>query len=150
MPWSVPTSNDDAEIVSGAAGAADAAAILALHHEAGWSTGSVYGDVLVSREGDDVVAAIHLVSFPPHDVLVGAMVVRANRRGRGIGAELMRSAMASTQGVWWLECRRERVAFYRRLGFGLVDEAAVPPDIRATIGVHPSRPQVFMRREVDD
>ena len=46
----------------------------------------------------------------------------------------MRSAMAATPGVWWLECRRERVAFYRRLGFDLVEEAAVPPDIRATIG----------------
>jgi GNAT superfamily N-acetyltransferase len=149
MPWSVPTSNDDAEIVIGAAGAADTDAVLSLHHEAGWSTGTVYGDVLVSREGDDVVAAIHLVSFPPHDVLVGAMVVREHRRGRGIGAALMRAAMASTPGVWWLECRRERVAFYRRLGFDLVEEAAVPPDIRATIGAHPSRPQVFMRRDVD-
>ena len=63
MPWSVPTSNDDAEIVIGAAGAADAAAVLALHREAGWTTQTLYGDVLVARDGDDVIAAIHLVSF---------------------------------------------------------------------------------------
>ncbi len=150
MPWSVPPLDDDAvtEVVIGAARDADADAILALHREAGWSTSVVYGDVLVSRQGDAVVGVVHVVAFPPRDVLVGAMVVRQDRRGRGIGADLMRAAMAAAPGTWWLECRHERIAFYRRLGFDLVDEGAVPRDVRSTVGEHPSRPQWFMRREV--
>jgi N-acetylglutamate synthase-like GNAT family acetyltransferase len=123
-------------------------AILALHREAGWSTRSVYGKVAVVREDGEVIGAIHLVAFAPRHVLVGAIVVREDRRGQGLGARLMRAAMAGAPGIWWLECRRERAAFYRRLGFAVVAEAAVPPAIRTTIGTQRSRPQVFMRREV--
>jgi N-acetylglutamate synthase-like GNAT family acetyltransferase len=141
--------DDDAsaQIVVREARDADHEVIRALHREAGWAVGEVDGYVLVSEVDCEVVAAVHLHHFPHREFLVTAMVVRADRRGAGIGAELMCSAMASTPGTWWLECRHERVAFYRRLGFDVVDESAVPPDIRSVIGAHPSRSQFFMRRE---
>ena len=34
----------------------------------------------------------------------------------------MRAAMTGRPGVWWLECRKERVAFYERLGYTTVPE----------------------------
>jgi N-acetylglutamate synthase-like GNAT family acetyltransferase len=141
--------DDDAssQIVVREARDADREAIAALHREAGWATGAFDGDVWISEADGEVVAAIHLSHFPQREVLVAAMVVREDRRGAGIGADLMRAVMASTPGTWWLECRHERIGFYRRIGFDVVDEAAVPPDIRQSIGVHPSRAQFFMRRE---
>ena len=73
-------------MIVGPAQVADHEAILALHREAGWSTSTVYGDVLIVRAGDRVVAAIHLMAFPSRDFLVIAMVVGGDRRGQGIGA----------------------------------------------------------------
>ena len=126
----------------------DREAILALHREAGWRARDVLGEVLVARLGGTVVGAVHLLRYPPADILVGAIVVRGDVRGRGIGGVLMRVAMTGRPGVWWLECRRERVAFYERLGYALVAETAVAPAVRAAIGSQPSRRQQFMTRVV--
>ena len=127
---------------------ADRAAILALHREAGWRGGEILGEVLVARLDGAVVGAVHLLRYPPAEILVGAIVVRRWLRGRGTGAALMRAAMTGRAGTWWLECRRERVAFYERLGYALVAEDEVASAVRAAIGAHPSRPQCFMTRVV--
>jgi GNAT superfamily N-acetyltransferase len=126
----------------------DRDAILALHREAGWRAEQVLGEVLVARLGGAVAGAVHLLRYPPDEVLVGAIVVCERLRGRGIGAALMRGAMTGRPGRWWLECRQERIAFYERLGYAVVAGDAVAPAVRDAIGEHRSRAQTFMTRAV--
>jgi N-acetylglutamate synthase-like GNAT family acetyltransferase len=121
-------------------------AILALHHEAGWPVTHVDGEVWVAREAGQLVGSAQFIELGPALILVDAVVVHTDARNRGIGAELVRKALARRAAHWWLECRRERVAFYERLGFSLVDEIEVPPLIKRRIGSNPSRRQHFLHR----
>src|SRR5262249_56436636 len=66
----------------------DRDAILALHREAGWRAQEVLGEVLVARLDGRVVGAVHLLGYPPDEILVGAIVVGRRWRGRGIGGAL--------------------------------------------------------------
>ena len=61
----------------------DGDAILALHREAGWRAEQVLGEVLVARLDGALVGAVHLLRYPPAEILVGALVVHGDRRGRG-------------------------------------------------------------------
>jgi N-acetylglutamate synthase-like GNAT family acetyltransferase len=119
-------------------------AILALHREAGWPGTHVAGEVWVAREAGQVVGSAQLIELEPALVLVDAVVVRANARNRGIGAELMRTVLTRRAAHWWLECRSERVAFYQRLGFAVVNEAEVPSVVKARVGSNHVRPQFFL------
>jgi ribosomal protein S18 acetylase RimI-like enzyme len=118
--------------------------ILALHGEAGWPGTHVDGEVWAAREARQLVGSIQLVALGPALVLVDAVVVRANARNQGIGAELMRTVMATRAAHWWLECRLERVAFYQRLGFVLVNESEVPAIVKARVGGNRARQQRFL------
>jgi predicted N-acetyltransferase YhbS len=118
--------------------------ILALHREAGWPGTHLEGAVWAAREGGFLVGSAQLVELAPALLLIDAVVVRTGARGRGIGAELVRTVLATRAAQWWLECRLERVAFYQRLGFALVDEPAVPALVRARVGGNRERPQRFL------
>ena len=122
----------------------ETAAILALHREAGWPGTHVDGEVWVTREAGQLVASAQVIELEPSLVLVDAVVVRTSARNRGIGAELVRAVLASRATHWWLECRRERVAFYQRLGFAVVDEAEVPLVVKAGVGGNHGRRQCFL------
>src|SRR6476646_4718989 len=123
--------------------------IVAVYADAGWCHGGPEpGFSIVARFAGEVVGVIRLVDFDPPDVLVGGIAVLAARRGRGIGTDLMREAMAVKAGTWWLECRHERIAFYERLGFAVVAESVVPVGMRTWIGLNAARPQYFMSRTV--
>src|SRR5262249_21289639 len=128
----------------------DRDAILALHREAGWRAQEVLGEVLVARLDGRVVGAVHLLGYPPDEILVGAIVVGRPWRGRGVGGALLRHAVGAGPGRWWRECRRGRVRFYERLGYRPVAGEDVAPAVRAAIGAHPSRPQQFMTRRVEE
>ena len=120
------------------------AAILALHREAGWPGTHVDGEVWAARAGGSVIASAQLIELAPALILVDALVVRGDARGRGIGAELLRTILATRAAEWWLECRAERIAFYERLGF---EVAADPPSaVTARVGANATRAQHFLRR----
>jgi GNAT superfamily N-acetyltransferase len=119
------------------------AAILALHREAGWPGTHVDGEVWTVHAGDRLVASAQLVELAPPLILVDAVVVAAGERGRGIGTELMRAALATRAAEWWLECRAERMAFYERLGFELAE--APPAAVAARVGTSATRKQHYLR-----
>ena len=88
----------------------------------------------VAHPGDEVVGAAALLELSSRSTLVDSLVVREDCRGRGVGAELLRHVLATRRTTWWLECREKRIAFYRRLGFTLVNRDDVPKLVRARVG----------------
>lgn len=121
-------------------------AILALHREAGWPGTHVDGEVWAARESGAVVGSVQVITLSPGVTLIDAAVVRADARGRRIGADLIDTVLATRAGEWWLECREQRIAFYERLGFAVAHETAVPAIVAARVGVNPNRRQFFLSR----
>jgi N-acetylglutamate synthase-like GNAT family acetyltransferase len=124
-------------------------AILALHRQAGWNLSRVDGEVWGAWEDGELVGSVQFEEVGSADVLfVRAMVVREDARGRGIGARMFTHVMGTRAAAWWLESRSERVAFYNRLGFRVIDEEDIPPSIRELVRRRIDRQQNFMTRTV--
>lgn len=87
------------------------------------------GERFVARDGtDEVVGFLRLIDVA-EGVYVADVIVREDRRGDGIGADLMRTAMGTRPGPYFLVCHPERRAFYERLGFDSGEKEAWPPGI---------------------
>jgi N-acetylglutamate synthase-like GNAT family acetyltransferase len=124
--------------------------ILALHHEAGWIPSGVDGEVWAAWRQRELVGSVQFDEVGPGLLFVKAMVVREDSRGRGIGARMFTAVMGTREGDWWLECRKERIHFYSRLGFWLVDQSSVPVSVRHLVRPRTDREQFFMHRPRDD
>ena len=125
-------------------------AILALHHEAGWNPSRVEGEVWGAWERGELVGSIQFEEVGSLDVLfVRAMVVREVARSRGIGAQMLKEVMATRRAEWWLECREERIRFYTRMGFHIVEGAEIPASVLQLVRPRTDRQQHFMNRPLD-
>ena len=120
--------------------------ILALHREAGWPDTHLEGEVWVLRDLGGLAGSIQLIELVSGLILIGAIVVRSDARGRGLGSEIARFVLATRTAEWWLECREQRMAFYGRLGFAVVATAEVNEVVRERVGPNSAREQNFMRR----
>ena len=87
------------------------------------------GTTFMARDGG-VVGCVRLIEVAPQVVVIDNVLVHPDRRGAGIGAELLRAAMNSRGGKLYLCCHEERIPFYERLGFtvlpGGFDDAPAP------------------------
>jgi len=96
----------------------------------GWDVDHVTeGEVFVARQGG-VVGCVRVIEVGAGLFLVDDVMVRADRRGSGLGADLMRAALAERDGTAYLACHPERIAFYTRLGFGEDAPDRLPPPVR--------------------
>ena len=120
-------------------------AILALHREAGWPGTQLDGEVWTLRESGRLAGSVQLIELAPGLVLIGAVVVGASARGRGIGAEMVQKVLATRRAEWWLECREQRIAFYERLGFTTAPGVEVDQRVRTRVGPNSTRQQHFLR-----
>jgi len=77
------------------------------------------GTAFIAREGR-VIGCVRLVEVEPQTVVVDSVLVLEERRGNGIGTQLMRAAMNSRGGKLFLCCHVERIPFYERLGYNLL------------------------------
>lgn len=73
----------------------------------------------IARRGD-IVAGLCLTPVAQGHFLTGLLVAPAERN-RGVGAQLVREALASVQGPVWLFCKPELRDFYAALGFTVTD-----------------------------
>ncbi len=73
----------------------------------------------VARRGD-IVGGLCLTPVAQGHFLTG-LLVTPPERSRGIGAQLVRNAVASSAGPVWLFCKPELVEFYSRLGFSVAN-----------------------------
>nr|WP_242100726.1 GNAT family N-acetyltransferase [Stutzerimonas stutzeri] len=74
----------------------------------------------VARRGG-ILAGLCLTPVAHGHFLTG-LLVTPPERNRGIGARLVREALAASAGPVWLFCKPELLPFYTRLGFGVADQ----------------------------
>lgn len=115
----------------GPAADSDYDALADIQRAHGWGVERIReGEAWVARDDDAVVlGCCRLLDSPPTGVYVADVLVREDVRGAGIGSELMRAAMATRKGPFFLVCHPERKAFYERLGFASGGKEAWPPGI---------------------
>ncbi len=62
---------------------------------------------------------------------LASLVVREDRRGQGVGGQLVRALIAQTQGTLVLFCDSGMEGYYRRFGFRTIGVQEAPPSLRA-------------------
>jgi N-acetylglutamate synthase-like GNAT family acetyltransferase len=97
------------------------------------------GKTYIARDGA-VIGHVQMIEVEPQVVVIDQVLVLDDRRGAGVGTQLMQAAMNSLGGKLFLCCHKERIAFYERLGFELLPNGY--DDAPASV-------QAFWR-EVDD
>ncbi len=98
----------------------------------GWNQDDVgAGDPFVAMDDGIVVGSLRLLDAGERTTYVADVVVREDLRGGGIGSQMMRAAMATRAGDFYLVCHDERVAFYQRLGYADVAKAELPAEVVA-------------------
>jgi GNAT superfamily N-acetyltransferase len=102
----------------------------AIIDEHGWGPGPYQGETWRARDGDEVIGVLRLVDAGP-DTYIEDVIVREDRRGKGIGSQMMRAAMDSRDGGFYLVCHDERIAFYQRLGYEEVAKEELPELVAA-------------------
>ena len=77
------------------------------------------GKSYIARDGG-VIGHVQLVEVEPQTVVIDQVLVLEERRGKGVGTQLMQAAMNSLGGKLYLCCHEDRIPFYERLGFALL------------------------------
>ncbi|MEA2452202.1 MAG: Acetyltransferase domain [Actinomycetota bacterium] len=77
------------------------------------------GKSFIARDGS-VIGHVQMVEVGPQTVVIDQVLVHPERRGSGIGTQLLQGAMNSIGGKLFLCCHEERIPFYERLGFELL------------------------------
>lgn len=78
------------------------------------------GKSFLARDGK-VIGHVRVVEVEPAVVVVDDVMVAEDRRGNGIGTDLMKAAMLAQGGTMYCCCHEDRIAFYERLGFSLLE-----------------------------
>ena len=86
------------------------------------------GTFFFAREGS-VVGCIRFIEVSPQAVIVQDMVVDSDRRGQGLGEQLMKAAMNSRGGTLYLRCYKDLMPYYERFGFSEVELEDVPESV---------------------
>ncbi len=97
------------------------------------------GVAFIARDGG-IVANVRLIEVEPQTVVVEDVLVKEDRRGTGIGAQVMRAAMNSRGGTLYLCCHPERMRFYNDLGFTETPFDDLPESVQAYFREHGDSP----------
>lgn len=97
------------------------------------------GVAFIARDGG-IVGNVRLIEVEPQTVVVEDVLVKEDRRGGGIGAQLMRAAMISRGGTLYLCCHPERMRFYNDLGFTETPFDDLPESVQAYFREHGDSP----------
>ncbi len=99
------------------------------------------GTMFIAREGK-LVGCIRLKEVAPQAVAIDRFVVREDRRGEGIGKQLMNAAMNHIGGALYIYCHEESKGFYEALGFSHCAPDALPEPVMehfVSEGEYPAR-----------
>ncbi len=96
----------------------------------GWKTDHLTeGTTLIAREGA-VTGCIRLVEVEPQKVVLDDFLVQKDRRGQGLGRQLMQAAMNNRGGTLYLCCHDDVIAFYEKFGFEPMPYEELPASVR--------------------
>jgi predicted N-acetyltransferase YhbS len=85
-----------------------------------------WGRWFVARDADEIVGAIHVAEVDGALYLDDVSVTEA-RRGAGLGSRFVGSLLEDRDV--YLACHDNRIAFYERLGFELIEESELPQQV---------------------
>ncbi len=97
------------------------------------------GSAYIARDGA-IVGNVRLIEVEPQTLVVEDVLVREDRRGQGLGAQLMQAAMNSRGGTLYLCCHPPRLRFYNDLGYSEVPFEELPDSVRAYFEDHGDAP----------
>ncbi len=104
--------------------------VRALIEAQGWDAARVdEGTTLIAREGA-LTGVVRLVEVEPRNVVIDDFVVREDKRGRGLGRQLMQAAMNNRGGTLYLCCHDDVIAFYEKLGFSQMPYEDLPQAVK--------------------
>ena len=98
-------------------------------HDWDHHTGPLKEVSFIARDGG-IVGNVSLLEVDPQTLIVEDVVVHEDRRGQGIGRQLMQAAMNSRGGKLYLCCHPETLDFYAKFGFTEVPFDELPPAIQ--------------------
>ena len=87
------------------------------------------GIAFIARAGK-IIGNVRLIEVAPDVLVIEDVLVAGDRRGDGLGTQLMQAAMNSRGGKLFLSCHPERLAWYGRLGFTEIDYDAQPDEVK--------------------
>ncbi len=102
---------------------------------------------LVAEDESGVVGAVQVRPHPGAPELA-SLVVRADRRGRGVGGELVRAMLARRPQGLVLFCRPQLESYYARFGFRTLTLSEAPPGVRLKYALGRVLIGLFFRRTV--
>lgn len=97
------------------------------------------GAAYIARDGA-IVGNVRLIEVEPQTLVVEDVLVAEDRRGQGLGAQLMQAAMNSRGGSLYLCCHPPRLRFYNDLGFSEVPFEELPDGVRGYFEDHGDAP----------
>ncbi len=77
---------------------------------------------------------------------LSSLVVRQDRRGQGIGGEIIHALLARVPGPCVLFCRPQLEGYYSRFGFRAIEVNEAPPSLRARYAVGRAVTRLMLRR----
>ena len=109
----------------------------------GWDTDRMEeGTTLIARDGP-IAGCVRLVEVEPRTVVLDDVLVRPDRRGQGLGRQLVQAAMNNRGGTLFLCCHKDALGFYEKLGFSEVPFDDLPAPVKEYMvraGDHPTDP----------
>lgn len=87
------------------------------------------GISFIARAGK-IVGNVRLIEVEPDVLVIEDVLVATDKRGNGLGTQLMQAAMNSRGGKLYLACHDERLAWYGRLGFSRIDYEEQPDAVK--------------------
>src|SRR5688500_718464 len=97
------------------------------------------GVAFIARDGA-IVANVRLIEVEAQTVVVEDVLVKEDRRGSGIVADVIGAAMNGKGGTLYLCCHPERLRFYGDLGFAEMPFDELPETVQTYFRDHGDSP----------
>ena len=87
------------------------------------------GAAFIARAGK-IIGNVRVIEVDTNVLVFEDVLVASDKRGSGLGTQLMQAALNSRGGKVFLACHDERLAWYGRLGFSEMDYEALPGPVK--------------------
>src|SRR5688572_26760740 len=95
----------------------------------GWGDSDATKGVTYIAKSGKTIGMVRLIEVAPQTVVIDDMLVREDKRGEGIGGQLMQAAMNAKGGTLYLCCHNDVIDFYKKFGFSLVSPDTLPEPV---------------------
>ena len=108
-------------------------------------------------EDETGIVGVGQIRLHPGAPELASLVVRKDRRGTGVGGQLVRTILAQSQGTMILFCRPQLESYYAQFGFRAIGVKEAPPSLRTRYAIGRfitrlivGRPMLMMRHKTSE